>query len=750
MTVTHPERTTTRLTLLVRLADWSYRRRRRVLAAWIVLLIGTVAGAGAFGGSYHFTFTTPNSDSKRAQDLLESRFTSRSGDDVNVVFESPNGTVDDPAARTAIDATLRRFGTQPHVRTVVSPFSAEGARQISRDRKVAYGTLRLDQTVSDYQQTDGKELLDLRSQLDRPDLKVELSGFVLGNAEQSDFSSEGIGLLVAALILLVSFGSLLAMGLPIMIAVMGLGIGLSLITLLANVLEVPDFAPQVAAMIGIGVGIDYVLFIVTRYRHALHEGLEPRAAVITAITTSGRAVIFAGCTVIISLLGLFVMNLGFLRGLAVGAVSAVLVVMLASVTLLPAMLGFIGHTIDRLRVPFVNRTVSGDHRSLSYRWSRVVQKRPWPAVVVCALLLLALAAPARNMHFGFPDAGNNPSSFTTRRAYDLLSRGFGPGFNGPLLLVAQSNGAPAAGALDPVRAAVAADSDVAFVSPPIPSPDGKVAMLVTYPKSSPQDQATQDLVRRLRTDILPGPSKSAGVQVFVGGSTGASVDATAYTADRLGLFIGAVVVLSFLLLLVVFRSLLVPLKAAIMNLLSVGAAYGVVAMVVQGGWLGGLVGIHDPVPIPSFIPMMMFAILFGLSMDYEVFLLSRIREEYTRTGDNATAVADGLAHTARVITAAAAIMISVFLAFVLADQVFLKMMGVGLATAIFVDATIVRMILVPATMELLGDANWWLPRWLDRRLPRLHVEGESAETIEAELEQLLRADAAPPKAGATT
>ena len=730
----------TRPGLLVRLADWSYRRRRRVLAAWIVLLIGTVAGAGAFGGSYHFTFTTPNSDSKRAQDLLESRFTSRSGEDVNVVFERPNGTVDDPATRTAIDATLRRFGTQPHVRTVLSPFSEEGARQISKDRTIAYGTLRLDQTVSDYKPADGKKLIDLRSQLDRPDLSVELSGFALGNAEQGDFSSEGIGLLVAALILLVSFGSLLAMGLPIMIAVMGLGIGLSLITLLANVLEVPDFAPQIAAMIGIGVGIDYVLFIVTRYRNALHDGLEPHAAVITAITTSGRAVIFAGCTVIISLLGLFLMNLGFLRGLAVGAVSAVLVVMLASVTLLPAMLGFVGHTIDRLRVPFVNRTVSGDHRSLSYRWSRVVQKRPWPAVVVCALLLLALAAPARNMHFGFPDAGNNPSSFTTRRAYDLLSRGFGPGFNGPLLLVAQSNGAPAASALGPVRAAVAADSDVAFVSPPIPSPDGKVAMLVTYPKSSPQDQATQDLVRRLRKDVLPSPSKSAGMQVFVGGSTGASVDATAYTADRLGLFIGAVVVLSFLLLLVVFRSLLVPLKAAIMNLLSVGAAYGVVAMVVQGGWLGGLVGIHDPVPIPSFIPMMMFAILFGLSMDYEVFLLSRIREEYTRTGDNATAVADGLAHTARVITAAAAIMISVFLAFVLADQVFLKMMGVGLATAIFVDATIVRMILVPATMELLGDANWWLPRWLDRRLPRLHVEGESAETIEAELEQLLHAD----------
>ncbi|MEY2406967.1 MAG: putative drug exporter of the superfamily [Acidimicrobiaceae bacterium] len=727
-----------RPTLLVRLADWSYRRRRRVLLAWIAVLFAAVFGAGAFGGSYHFTFTTPGSDSKKAQDLLQSNFPARAGDDVEVVFQTRQGkSVDDPAVQAEIADVLAQFGKQPHVSAVVSPFSPEGARQVAPTRTIAYGTIHLDQTVSDYKNSDAKALLDLRQKVELPDLQVELAGFVLGGAEQSDFSSEGIGLLVAALILLVSFGSLLAMGLPIMIAVIGLGIGLSLVTLLANVLEVPDFAPQVAAMIGIGVGIDYVLFIVTRYRAALHSGLEPRAAVITAITTSGRAVIFAGCTVIISLLGLFVMNLGFLRGLAVGAVSAVLIVMLAAVTLLPAMLGFIGHKIDRLRVPFVNRKESGDRRSLSYRWSRVVQRNPWPAVIVCVVALIALAAPARHMHFGFPDSGTSPESFTTRRAYDLLSKGFGPGFNGPLLLVATAGATDPLSAVAPVAAAVGADPNVAFVSPPIPSPDGKVALLVAYPKSSPQAQETQDLVKRLRKDVLPSATAGTDVTVFVGGSTGASVDATSYVANRLGVFIGAVIVLSFLLLLVVFRSLLVPLKAAIMNLLSVAAAYGVVAMVVQGGWLGGLVGIHDPVPIPSFIPMMMFAILFGLSMDYEVFLLSRIREEYARTGDNASAVADGLAHTARVITAAAAIMISVFLAFVLADQVFLKMMGVGLATAIFVDATIVRMVLVPATMELLGDANWWLPGWLDRRLPRLHVEGESAETIEAELAELL-------------
>jgi putative drug exporter of the RND superfamily len=732
--------TAVRPTTLVRLADWSYRRRRRVLVLWILLLVGTLAAAAAFGGDYGFTFSTPGSDSQRAQDLLEHSFPARSGEDVDVVFQTRGGTrIDDPQTRAAITEILGRFARQPHVASVVSPFSAEGARQIAQSGTIAYGTLRLDQTISDYQTSDAKKLIALRKEVDQPELRVELAGFALRGAEQTQASSEGIGLLVAALILLVSFGSLLAMGLPILIAIVGLGIGLSLVTLLANVLEVPDFAPQVAAMIGIGVGIDYVLFIVTRYRATLQSGLQPRAAVVTAIDTSGRAVIFAGCTVIISLLGLFVMNLGFLRGLAVGAVMAVLVVMLASVTLLPAMLGFVGNKIDRFKVPFVNRKLAGDRRSLSYRWSRVVQRRPLPAVIACLLVLLALAAPARHMHFGFPDSGNDPDKFTTRRAYDLLSTGFGPGFNGPLLVVATTNGKSPQDAVAPIAARVQQDADVAFVSPPVPSPDGTVALLAVYPKTSPQAQATQNLVKQLRSDVLPA-SAPAGVEAFVGGSTAASVDATSYVADRLGVFIGVVLLLSFLLLLVVFRSVLVPLKAAIMNLLSVAAAYGVVATISQGGWLGGIVGIHDPVPIPSFIPMMMFAILFGLSMDYEVFLLSRIREEYVRTHDNASAVADGLAHTARVITAAAAIMISVFLAFVLDDQVFLKMIGVGLATAIFVDATIVRMVLVPATMELLGDANWWLPDWLARRLPEVHVEGESAAAIEAELDALVSAE----------
>ena len=732
--VTHPS-------ALVRLADWSYRRRRLVVLLWIGLLVVSGVLAKNFGGESSMTFSVPGADSQQAQDLLESHFPARSGDDIDVVFASEGTRVTDPAVKAKVEATLQQLATVDHVTGVVSPYSPEGALQVARDGTIAYATLRLDVTGDKFPHAEARRLMKVAEQSSDRTVRFELSGFPIQHAQQGDFGSEKIGLAVAALILLVSFGSVLAMGLPLLIAIFGLGLASAMIALLANVMEVPAFAPQVAAMIGIGVGIDYVLFIVTRYRAALHGGLEPRAAVIKSITTSGRAVLFAGSVVVISVLGLFVMNLGFLRGLALAAASGVLIVMLASVTLLPAVLGFVGHTIDRLHVPFVGRREAGDRRTLSYRWSRVVQRRPWPAAVISAAALLALAAPTLNLHLGFPDAGNDPKEFTTRQAYDLMTKGFGAGHNGPLFLVADSqNGTDPAKALAAIRDKVASTEGVAFVGAPVPSPDGKVALLPTIPVGSPQSQQTETLVHHLRNHVLPAATQGTGAHVFVGGSTAASVDATRYVADRLPLFIGAVIVLSFLLLLVVFRSVLVPLKAAVMNLLSIGAAYGVISLAVNGGWFGSLFGIHEPVPVPSFIPMMMFAILFGLSMDYEVFLLSRVREEYVRTGDNASAVADGLANTARVISAAALIMISVFLAFVLGDEVLLKVIGVGLATAIFVDATLVRMVLVPATMELLGDANWWLPRWLDRLLPEIHVEGESDEDFEAELDELVHAE----------
>jgi RND superfamily putative drug exporter len=472
-------------------------------------------------------------------------------------------------------------------------------------------------------------------------------------------------------------------------------------------------------MVGIGVGVDYALFIVTRYRSGLADGMEPERATITALATAGRAVIFAGCTVVISLLGILVMNVPFAAGVAFSAVLAVLVIMLASVTLLPAVLGFTGRNIERLHVPFFGRRAKAYDASLWFRWSRFIQRRPWPAAIGGLALLLLLAVPFLGMRFGFPDASNDPKTFTTRRAYDLLSQGFGKGFNGPFLLTVEGDLSKTPVLVDALRRA----PGVASVSPAQPNPAGDTAVVQLIPTTSPQSKETEQLVDRLRDDVVPRAVAGTGLTVKVSGLVAGGVDSTRGISARLPVLVGAVVLLSFLLLLVVFRSLLVAVKAAVMNLLSIGAAYGVVALCVNGGPLARLVGIPEPTPVPSFIPMMMFAILFGLSMDYEVFLLSRIREEYERTHDNGLAVADGLARTARVITAAAAIMCTVFLAFVISPVVFLKMIGIGMAAAIFVDATLVRMVLVPATMELLGDRNWWLPGWLARVLPNVHVEG---------------------------
>jgi RND superfamily putative drug exporter len=438
----------------------------------------------------------------------------------------------------------------------------------------------------------------------------------------------------------------------------------------------------------------------------------------------------------IAILGLMLMGLSFLYGMAVSVSLTVLIMMMLSITLLPAMLGFVGRTIDKLHVPFVKKFDAPTEDNLAHRWSRVVQRYPWPAALAALVVLIALIAPIVNLRFGFPDAGNGNPELTSRRAYDLQTEAFGKGSNGRLMLVADTKSEGGIAALTKAGELAQQDPDVVFVSPPIPSPTGDAAIAFIVPKSGPQDVETEKLVHRIRDDVLPVAISGTDAHVYMGGLTAVFVDQNGYLLKRLPWFIGAVVVLSFLLLMVVFRSILVPVKAAIMNLLSIGAAYGVVALATNGGWVSHLIGIKQAVPVPGFIPMMMFAILFGLSMDYEVFLLSRVREEYLRTGDNASAVSEGLAQTARVITAAAAIMVCVFGAFILGDQVFVKMVGLGLATAIFVDATVVRMILVPATMELLGDRNWWYPAWLDRITPRISVEGHLKD-LDVELEQVL-------------
>ncbi|MDQ6697825.1 MAG: MMPL family transporter, partial [Actinomycetota bacterium] len=491
------------------------------------------------------------------------------------------------------------------------------------------------------------------------------------------------------------------------------------------------------AMIGLGVGIDYALFIVTRYRQGLSEGRNPHDAVTTAINTAGRAVLFAGTTVVISLGGMLLMGVTFVQGLGIGAASVVAVTMAASLTLLPAILGFAGHNIDKFSIPGMGKNAHGNRQGFWFRWSRFLQRNPWPAVAVGLIVLLGLSIPVLSLRLGSSDASSLPTSSTTRRAYDLKADGFGPGASSPLILAAQLPRGSSPQVLAPVRAAIAHAPGVESVSPPPPRATGGVATMLVIPTTSQQNAKTLDTMNNLRDNVLPTATRGTGIQVHIGGPTALFSDLAAKLQSRLPLFIGVVLGLSFILMMVVFRSILVPLKAVVMNMLSIGAAYGVMVAVFEWGWGKNLIGLGSTGPVESFLPMMMFAILFGLSMDYEVFLLSRIKEEYDRSGHNDEAVADGLSATARVITAAAAIMVCVFGSFAFGDERVIKEFGLGLATAILVDATIVRMVLVPATMSLLGDANWWLPRWL-RWLPAIHIDGnETAPTdLDAELANL--------------
>jgi RND superfamily putative drug exporter len=698
---------------LARLGDLAYRRRGRMILAWIVLLVATIAIAPRVAGEFDADFTTPGSDSEAAQQILRESFGGQTGDAVDVVWQARAGA-ESPSAAPRVDRFLERAEGLEGIGEI-------GRRQYSRDGTIGLVRLELDRQAIDVPTVTGRQLIDLAAETSGEGLRIELGGFAIENAEEGT-SPEFAGLIAAAVILLVAFGSVVAAGLPLLTAIFGLGISAPLIGVVAAGIDVPDFAPAVAGLIGIGVGVDYALLVLTRFRSALDAGADRRAAVVEAVSTAGRSVLVAGVTVVIALLGLFLVGVTFLRGIAVSASLAVLVVMAASVTLLPALLALLGPRVDRLRIPGLGRARRTGGTTLSARWSRAVQRRPWPAALAGAAVLMALTAPVLGIQLGFPDAGNDRAETTTRQAYDLIAEGFGPGANGPLLLAAKLDGAGGIGKLEQLNGRLQAESGVASVSRPRLSPRGDAAALTVIPTTAPQDDATSDLVRRLRHDVLPQALSGSGLTVLVGGPTAALVDQSELVAGRLPVFIAAVVGLSFLLLLAAFRSPLIALKAGVMNLLSVGAAYGVLALVAEGGWAGQLIGVDSNTPIPPFIPVMMFAILFGLSMDYEVFLLSRVREEYLRTSHTGTAVAEGVAKTARVITAAAAIMVGVFLAFVFSPEVFLKLMGVGMATAILVDATVVRMVLVPAVMQLMGRANWWIPRWLDRALPRFDVE----------------------------
>jgi putative drug exporter of the RND superfamily len=702
---------TTDRSALGRLASFCYRRRRRVVALWVARRRDRRAAHAVAGGEHRVDYSMPGSESAAVRDLLTERFPDQAGDLMFAVVHAPAG-IDDPAHASVLGRLARDLSGMPHVASVDDPLRSPDGR-----------TVLLPVTLDDRAEAVPTEavlaLVERISSAAGDGRQTEVGGWPVQAAEQADAGGkEGIGLLAALAILLLAFGSALAAGIPILLALVGIGIGSAVAMLVANVLDVPEWGSMLATMIGIGVGIDYALFIVTRYRTALADGAEPDEAVVQAMSTSGRAVLFAGGTVIVSLMGLGVIGLDYMWGAAIAMVLGVLGVLAAATTLLPAILGFAGDRIDRFRIPGLHR--SADRSERWARWSTSVQRRPVLSGTLALVLLLALAAPTFGMRFGFPDAGTGSDSLTSRRAFDLTAEAFGAGANGPLVVAVDAAGAPTGAGRIAERIAerVGADPAVAAVLPGRTDPAGDTMLLTVVPVSGPQDPATESLVRRLRADVLPQAVDGTEATASVGGLTALFIDEADHESSRLPWFIATVLGLSFVLLLMVFRAPLIALKAAALNLLGIGASYGIIATAVQGGWLGQLIGIHEPTPIPVFVPILMFALLFGLSMDYEVFLLSRIREEHLAGASNREAVVEGLARTARVITAAAAIMVVVFGAFVLNDEVIPKLAGLGLASAVLIDATVVRMVLVPATMELLGERNWWTPRWLDRRLPR--------------------------------
>ena len=713
-----------RASALRRLARFCYHHRRYVVAGWTLALVLLLGLSAAAAGTFENEFELPGSESQAAVDLLEAGgFPTQAGFQAQLVIHAEGG-VSDPAVREPVTGLLDGIAIAVPDVTVDSPYDGDGGSQISQDNTTAFAQLALaDRTDAAYSDAV-EEIRSLVAATDVHGAQLELGGDRF--AEQAEGGSEAIGMLAAMVILLVAFGSLLAMGLPLLTALFGIGTGVAVVTLLANVVTMPSFTLQLVMMLGIGVGIDYALFIVTRYRQGLASGHDPEGAGEEAIDTAGRAVIFAGTTVVVSVLGLLVVGLDVNRALGIAAASGVAMTMLASVTLLPAVLGFVGTNIDRLGLPHRHQA-GATGEGFWHRWSEVVQRRPAVTAVAGLVLLVPPALPAFGMRLGFGDAGNRPTSDTTRRAYDLLAEGFGPGVNGPLFLAASAPDQPAASALDRLVTQLPTVEGVAAVTPAIANERGDVALVQVFPTTAPQAAETTELVHRLRDDFIPAAAEGSRLDVHVGGAQAAVVDFADFNSSRLPVFIAVVLTVSFLVLLLVFRSVLVPLKAVIMNLLSIGAAYGVIVAVFQWGWGAGPLGVGEPGPVEAWAPMMLFAIVFGLSMDYEVFLLSRIREDYGRTGDNATAVSHGLAATARVITAAAAIMVVVFAAFVLSPDRSLQLFGLGLATAVLLDATVVRLVLVPATMALLGDRNWWLPDWLDRVLPSVHVEGTTSD-----------------------
>ncbi len=716
------------------LARWCHRHRLFVVVLWISMLVGLGAAAMVSGSSYSSSFSLANTDSTRADELLTASFPAQTGDSATLVWHVSSGSVRDAAVEQRMATTLSTISRLSSVTGVSSPYSGSGSTQISADGRTAYATLQLADGTAQLSSAQVDTLVQTAQKASTGTLDVELGGDAIQQSEQSPASnSELIGIVAAAVVLFAVFGSLFAMALPILTGVAGVGGGLLSVGLLSHALNVADFAPTLGALIGLGVGIDYALFIVTRFRCALRSGKPVGEAIGTAVTTSGRAVLFAGGTVCIALLGMLVLGLGFLDGVALAATITVAFAVLASLTLLPAMLGVLGPRVfgrrERRRLASGEQaeTAEGAHgtedkRGLWRRWAGSVERRPRSLALLAMLLMLLLAVPMLSLRLGAADSGNDPAGTTTRKAYDLLAEGFGAGFNGPLTLVADSPTAADKAALATLATTLEKTEGVAGVTVQQTSANGKVEVIEVVPTTSPESNQTTQLISTLRSEVIPSAAAGTTLRVYVGGATAVYADFATVLGGKLPLFIGLIAALGFVLLVVAFRCLLVPLTAALMNLLAAAASFGVVTAFFEWGWGSDSLGMGGPGPVEAFLPVMMLAILFGLSMDYQVFLVSRMHEEWVQHRDNARAVKIGQVETSRVITAAATIMICVFCAFAFGSQRIIGEFGLGLATAVALDAFVLRTVLVPAVMHLFGRANWWLPGWLDRILPHLHVE----------------------------
>lgn len=712
---------------LYRLGRYAARRPWTVIGTWLVISALVVAASSAFGQKLEESFGAPGVDSQHATDLLSAAGSDQAGLTAQVVVTPLDGSTtfqNSPAARAALARIQSAASELPHV-------LGAGPGNVSPDGRVAI--IRLQYPVLD--ELDPADLENLKAfgeqaRVDSP-LRIELGGDLFYAFEEgAPGIAEAVGLGAAMIILLLAFGSIIAMGLPIGMALFGLAFGISSLSLVNYLIDIPAWAPVLGSMIGLGVGIDYALIIVTRHREFLGRGMSVQEAAGRAVATAGQAVVFAGGTVVIAILGLAVAGVPFMTAGGIAISLIVLIMVLASLTLIPAFLGLAGLWINRLGIHRRCPSTGLGSPGLGWqRWAGHVSRHAVVYAISATVLLLALAAPVLALQVGTPDEGALPTQRTERRAYDLVASGFGAGSNGPLVIAIDISKDPSV--VQPLADAVKADAGIASVVPSEVNAAAGVATLIAIPTTGPQDDATMDTVKRLRSEVFPAVLDGSPAKAHIGGQVATLADVGQKVSDRLPLFIGAVILLSVLLLTLVFRSIVVPLKAALMNLLSIGASFGVMVMVFQWGWAADLIGLESTVPILPFIPMFMFAVLFGLSMDYEVFLLSRIREEYLRTGDNETSVSNGIAGTGRVITSAALIMISVFVSFGLGDDPTAKMFGLGLAVAVFIDATIVRLVLVPAAMKLLGNANWWLPAWLDRLLPTLRIDSPLASPTPA-------------------